>query len=312
MAAATWDQLLDDLRRDNRSGATELTRRAAAGLPALAAVVEIDERGPDRLLAAIRELANVRPPFASLFRVANEAAQATSNVSSVTDAATALRQLAARLLDELAVQHAGVVASAAGLIVSSPQILTISASSVVRDALIRAARCGSKPSVTCLESRPGLEGATLAHELAGAGVQTRLAVDAAAARLATEADLMLVGGDTFSPAGLVHKLGTLGLALAAGQRRLPVYALLGSFKVLPAPVRGWQQDGGPAAELALQTSPAVEIWNRYYDLTAFDLLSGVVTEQGLITPPEAAALAPPIHPCLSDLLEGGVASMPPG
>jgi translation initiation factor 2B subunit (eIF-2B alpha/beta/delta family) len=303
MAAPTWDQLLDDLRRDNRSGATELTRRAAAGLAALADVVETDERGHDRLPAALRELASVRPPFASLFRVANEAAGETSNVSSAVDAATALRQLAARLLDEISVQHAGVVASATGLIVGNPRVLTISASSVVRDALIRATERDSRPSVTWLESRPGLEGATLANELAGAGVQTRLAVDAAAARLASETDLVLVGGDTFSPAGLVHKLGTLGLALAARQRRLPVYALLGTFKVLPAPVRGWQQDGGPAAELALPTSPAVEIWNRYYDLTPLDLLAGVVTEQGLLTPPEAAALSPPIHPWLSDLLE---------
>ena len=303
MAALTWDQLLDDLRRDNRSGATELTRRAAAGLPALADLAQEDSRSGHRLQAALRELASVRPPFASLFRVANEAAQATSNVSSA-DVATALRQLAARLLDEISVQHAAVVASAAGLIVGSPRVLTISASSVVRDALIRATERGSEPSVSCLESRPGLEGVMLANELAGARVQTRLAVDAAAARLAGEANLVLVGGDTLSPAGLAHKLGTLGLARTARPRDVPVYALLGTLKVLPAPVRGWQQDGGPATELALQTSPAVEIWNRYYDLTPLDLLAGVITEQGLIRPPEAAALAPPIHPWLSELLEG--------
>jgi translation initiation factor 2B subunit (eIF-2B alpha/beta/delta family) len=303
MAALTWDRLLDDLRRDNRSGATELTRRAAAGLATLAEVVRIEEQGHDRLRAALRELATVRPPFASLFRVANEAAQATSNASSAADAATALRQLAARLLGELSTQHAAVVAATAELIVGSPQVLTISASTLVRDALIRATARGSGPRVTWLESRPGLEGVTPANELAGAGMQTRLAVDAAAARLAAEGDLVLVGADTFSPTGLVHKLGTLGLALAAGQRRLPVYALLGSFKILPAPVRGWQQDGGPAAELGLRTSPGVEIWNRYYDLTPFDLLAGVVTEQGLHAPPQAAALAPPIHAWLSDLLE---------
>src|SRR5436305_909211 len=86
----------------------------------------------------------------------------------------------------------GAGARLAGLIVGSPRVLTTSASSVVRDALIRATERGSEPSVSCLESRPGLEGVMLANELAGARVQTRLAVDAAAARLAGEANLVLV------------------------------------------------------------------------------------------------------------------------
>jgi translation initiation factor eIF-2B subunit delta len=118
-------------------------------------------------------------------------------------------------------------------------------------------------------------------------------------------DLILLGGDSLTPRGLLHKLGTLTLALAARQRGSAVYAFLGSLKLLPSPVRGWGEDGGPPAELTADVGSGVQVWNRYYDLTPLDLLTGIVTEEGLIAPSEAArvALEQVIHPSLADLLE---------
>ena len=290
MDSRRWQELLESLRRDRRSGATALTRRAAEGLSALARGDE------DEIRSGLRALAAVRPPFGSIFRLAQRAAVTWSEGSARGDV---LRGVGAGFVEELEAQHRAVVAGAGEILAGAEHVLTISASSLVRDALLVGP--AERRLVTCLESRPGGEGGALARELAAAGLRVRLAPDAAAARLVGEADLVLLGGDTLSPRGLIHKVGTLGLALAAREGGVPMYAVLGSLKVLPAPVRDWADDGAVGEDQAL--APAT--WERLFDQTPLELLGGVLTERGRLAAAEAAALGAVerIHPWLVDLLE---------
>jgi translation initiation factor 2B subunit (eIF-2B alpha/beta/delta family) len=301
VANESWAALLDRLRRDEQSGATALASRAATRLPTLADHIGGDLQG---LKTGLCRLATVRPPFASLFRLASRAAEGSGDRCTPPRIAEHLQDVADHFSTELQAQHQAVVTTGADLLRGPTRVLTISASSAVQDTLVQAHRGGANISVTCLESRPGREGVTIANALAGAGIPARLAIDAAAARLVREADLVLVGGDTLSQSGLIHKVGTLGLTLAAHHCGVPVYVLAGSLKFLPRPVRGWQADGGPGTELVEQAGQRVEVWNRYYDLTPLDLLSRIVTEHGLLTPANAAKLAveQPVHRWLADLL----------
>jgi translation initiation factor 2B subunit (eIF-2B alpha/beta/delta family) len=191
-------------------------------------------------------------------------------------------------------------------------VLTISASSLVERAILAAAQ-GRSLAVVCLESRPAGEGVALAERLAAAGCRITLAVDAAGPRLVAEAGAVLLGCDTLTPAGLVHKVGTLGLALAARRFGVPVYALTGPEKLLPRPVRGALADGGPPDE-PFATSPAgsstgarpdLTVANPYFDLTPLDLLTGVVLPDVVLDPAEAGrrAAGRKVHPALADLLE---------
>jgi translation initiation factor 2B subunit (eIF-2B alpha/beta/delta family) len=271
------------------------------GLPTLADHVGGNLGG---LKTGLCRLATVRPPFASLFRLASQAAEVPDDGCTPPRIAEHLQDVADHFSTELQAQHQAIVTAGADVLSGPTRVLTISASSAVQDTLVQAHRRGANVSVTCLESRPGREGVTIANALAGAGIHARLAIDAAAAQLVREVDIVLVGGDTLSQCGLIHKVGTLGLALAAHHCDVPVYVLAGSLKFLPRPVRGWQADGGPGAELVEQTALRVEVWNRYYDLTPLDLLSRIVTEHGLLTPANAAQLAAeqPVHTWLSELL----------
>jgi translation initiation factor 2B subunit (eIF-2B alpha/beta/delta family) len=301
VADETWDALLNALRQDNRSGATAITRRAAAGLP-------LAVRGADsaqHVHARLRRLATARPPFASLFRLADQAAEVCSGPFSEAELGRRLQMLADDFLVELDKQHQAIVLATAQVIHAASRILTFSASSVVKDALVQAYQAGAHLSVTCLESRPASEGVMLAKALASAGLDARIAIDAAAARLIGETEAVVVGADTLSPNWLIHKMGTLSVALAARESGVPVYALLGSLKLLPAPVRGWESDGGPDGELVEPAQPGLEVWNRYYDATPLRLLTGVVTEEGLIEPAQAAVAArnQALHRWASDLLE---------
>jgi translation initiation factor eIF-2B subunit delta len=304
VTSAAWEALIRELRADNRSSATVLARRAADSLPVLAELA-VDAGDSQVLRRAVRELATVRPPFAHLSHLASLAAEAVAEPRSPDSLRARLATVGQEVRARLEAEHESVKRTAAGLLTGAPRVLTISASSLVRDALIEAAeRHGSRPHVTCLESRPVREGAPLAHALAARGLHVQLAVDAAAARLISEADIVLVGGDTLSPHGLIHKLGTLGLALAAQHAGVPMYALLGSLKLLPAPVAGWAADGGSSDEVLEGATAVVEVWNRYFDQTPLALLRGVITERGIASPGEVAALAAAteLHPWIAELL----------
>lgn len=305
MADLTWNGLLDQLRRDNRSGATALARLASANLASLAVAAAASDDPGSEVRSELRSLATVRPPFGALCRLASWAAQELDRPGR-SDYAAALVSVGNRFLEEVTRQHQSVVRVALPLVGPATRVLCFSASSVVGDVLVAAARKSSPGlEITCLQSSPTNEGVALANELASGGLSARLAADAALGRLLGEVDLILLGGDSLAPKGLVHKLGTLTLALAARQRGTAVYALLGTLKLLPSPVRGWDEDGGPPCELAADYGPGVEVWNPYYDLTPLDLLTGIVTEGGLISPSQAASLASQqvVHPWLADLLE---------
>jgi translation initiation factor 2B subunit (eIF-2B alpha/beta/delta family) len=184
-------------------------------------------------------------------------------------------------------------------------VLTVSASSLVERAILRATR--TRPlAVVCLESRPAREGVALAERLAAVGCRVTLVADAAGPAQVAGVDAVLLGCDTLAPSGLIHKVGTLGLALAARRFGVPVYALTGPEKLLPAPVRGALDDGGPPDEVLEGgcVGAGVTVANRFFDLTPLDLLTGVVLPAGVVDGAEAGrqAAGRRVHPALADLL----------
>ena len=304
---ASWDALLESIRQDRRSGASALSRRAAEGLPRLFELLgEPDDQTALSWRRELRKLANCRPPIAALFNLA----RATADLVTSKSVKPSITDLARAFVEDVDAHNDRIVASAASLLDGHSAVLTISASSVVERCLVKAHESGRELTVCCLESRPGREGVELATRLASAGLGVSLGVDAAMSRLVQECDLVLVGGDTVSPTGLVHKLGTLGLALAASSAKVPIYALCGSEKFLPSAVAGWQLDGGPPTEVTnFPGDPALPAWNGYFDLTPLELLTGIVSETGPLEPARAAAYAAArlVHPWLVDLLERGSA-----
>jgi len=91
-------------------------------------------------------------------------------------------------------------------------------------------------SVIVCESRPLCEGVTMAQRLAAAGLSVTLITDAQAGVFVEEADLVLLGADAVTPAGVVNKVGSKLLALAAKAAGVPVVAVTDSRKVTPGPV----------------------------------------------------------------------------
>ena len=137
------------------------------------------------------------------------------------------------------------------------RVITISHSSTAETALTAVA----PGEVYALESLPGGEGRTLAAKL---GVT--VVPDAAMGRIVPSMDCALVGIDAYDRAGaILHKVGTLPLALCCAHFRKPFYAAGHSFKLSPIDTEELlRATGGPAA---------------LFDRTPAELITRIITEQ---------------------------------
>jgi translation initiation factor 2B subunit (eIF-2B alpha/beta/delta family) len=158
--------------------------------------------------------------------------------------------------------------------------MTISKSSTVYESLKRAKRQGKRFSVVCPESRPLNEGVGFARELGKLGVSVTLCADALAPSLVDECDLMLIGGDALASEGLVNKIGTYPLALAARRVGVPFIALISTQKHLGHFDSRWIAEMDPK-ELFSEPIENIRVCNRYFDLTPLDLITRIVTERGI-------------------------------
>ncbi|PPJ30792.1 bifunctional S-methyl-5-thioribose-1-phosphate isomerase/methylthioribulose 1-phosphate dehydratase [Nocardia nova] len=148
-------------------------------------------------------------------------------------------------------------------------------------------------SVLVDETRPLLQGARLTTwELAEAGIPHRLTVDSAAAwAIATgQVDCVIVGADRITADGSVaNKIGTYGLALAARHHGIPF--------IVVAPESTRDAATATGADIVVEQRGSAEIthvgdyvaapegtavFNPAFDVTPPELVTAVVTENGLV------------------------------
>ena len=156
----------------------------------------------------------------------------------------------------------------------------------------RAAEQGKRLHVWVDETRPLLQGSRLtAWELLRASVPHTVIPDGAAAGLMAQGkvDLVLVGADRVARNGdVANKVGTYPLAIAARRHSVPFYAVAPTSSFDPACPSG---DAIPieersAAELTVPAGSAVH--NPAFDVTPAELVTGYVTERGIVHPPFGA------------------------
>jgi translation initiation factor 2B subunit (eIF-2B alpha/beta/delta family) len=296
-------QAVAEIAGDNRSGAAQIAERAAdillRGADTSAAASPAGFR--QELLAIGWALIRAQPLMAPMVNLVNAVLWKLEQRETSDELRLAVAQITAEFKRQLRQNVQRVAEAALALIADSSTIVTISRSGTVEQALLHARRAGRHFAVICLESRPACEGRAAAAALAAADIPTTLAVDAAAAALVQEAQLVLVGADLLSSRGLVNKLGTRALALAAEAARVPFYTLCGGEKFLPSGYDPPDQREWPASEVWADAPPGVTVRNHYFEWTPLSELSGIVTEQGTLSVAEAegwlAALK--LHPALA-------------
>lgn len=161
--------------------------------------------------------------------------------------------------------------------------------------LYAAHRGGKRFRVYADETRPLLQGARLtAFELQAAGLDVTVLCDNAAASLMQggRVQMIIVGADRIAANGdTANKIGTYGLAILARHHGVPFYvaAPLSTFDRSISSGSGIPIEERPADEVLRPygrplTPRGVGAYNPAFDMTPAGLITGIVTEKGLLEP----------------------------
>ena len=165
------------------------------------------------------------------------------------------------------------------------------------------------------ETRPYLQGARLtAWELLQDGIEVTLLVDSAAGYLMAKGgvDLVVVGADRVARNGdVANKIGTYSLACLAKIHHVPFYVAspistldmsMGSGKEIPVEERA---ESEVLSFFGTRIAPAgARAFNPSFDITPASLISGIITERGVVLPDIALNL-PNIIDAKTDIEEEG-------
>ena len=139
------------------------------------------------------------------------------------------------------------------------------------------------------------------EELVKDGIPATLITDGMAASLMAQGkiDLVLLGCDRMAANGdFANKIGTYGVAVLAHYHGIPFYSVLPSSTIdlsIPdgshIPIE--QREASEVTHFAgVRTAPeGVGVYNPAFDVTPHRLLTGIITEKGVIHPPFAEQLA---------------------
>ena len=157
-----------------------------------------------------------------------------------------------------------------------------------------AVEAGKQVNVIACETRPLLQGARLtAWELARDGIEVTVITDSAAAHLMRTGtiDAVIVGADRITCDAVFNKIGTYMHAVCARHHNIPFYvaAPLSTFDTRHKEEDVIIEERGRNEVTTMGdrvfVPDAARVKNYAFDATPMDLVTAIITEQGVIRPP---------------------------
>jgi translation initiation factor 2B subunit (eIF-2B alpha/beta/delta family) len=284
---ADWERKIREaaamLAEDRRSGAAELVSLAIEHWLQLLREIPTEQL-PEATRRWTKNLMEAQPSMAPFFHIAARLLREGKRVAWDRESFV---QRCRDLKEHLEAIPSQVADAAVPILLKAQVVLTYSRSSTVLVALERVTHMGHRPRVIISEGRPMGEGVDAARKILQLGLPVRLTVDAALSAELVEAELVVFGGDSLGPMGLVNKVGTRALAAVARDHGVPIYILCGSDKWVPA---AWESrihilEHDPEEVLA-DPPHGLEVHNPYFDRTPLKWLTAVVSERGIFSPEE--------------------------
>jgi ribose 1,5-bisphosphate isomerase len=144
--------------------------------------------------------------------------------------------------------------------------------------------------VITTRSGPGGSGEITARELGLYGMPVTFIDDTAIGLYLSTVNNVVVGADRVCADGtVVNSVGTYQLALASKKANIPFYVLCETLKFDPRVSSGEvdleEKEPSEVIEPG-RLPPEVRVKNPHFDITPLEMIIGIVTENGLLTPGE--------------------------
>ena len=282
------DEMVSAIKRLSVRGAPAIGCAAALGLAA--AAQHLDEDGfPEKVNALADQLAASRPTAVNLFWALDRCRRKECIDGLLCEALDILEE-DIQMCHAIGEHGAPLIEEGMGILThcNAGALATGDFGTALSPMYVAHAE-GRKFTVYSDETRPLLQGSRLtAWELQQAGVDVVTICDNMAAQVMKEGriDLVIVGSDRIAANGdVANKIGTYGLAILASHHHIPFYvaaptstidASLEHGGLIPIEQRDAAEVGAPEG---------VRVYNPAFDVTPHELVSGIVTENGLLRPP---------------------------
>ena len=268
---------IEQIRLDNTSGSIDLAKKSAEILILLAD----KNSSTTQINIATSLLVKAQPTMASIFNLVNNLMLKIDRNKNQKPK-NIIYNYCKKFLQDIEKSDKSIAEKSIKLIKNNATIITHSYSSTVLNTLLNAKKSGKNISVICTESRPKNEGIQLAKQLGKNGIKVKLIIDSAVFSFISDADIILVGGDAITDAGLINKIGTKGIAITAQHYNTPTYALCSNIKFLPKNYQVTLNHQKNPNEILTNKISNITPINYYFDLTPYEFLIGVITEKEIL------------------------------
>lgn len=287
----TVEETAESIRSMKVRGAGKIARAGATALGEFAHSYDGGSLDDFRkkLKAAEDTLLASRPTAVSLWNGVRATVNGADQASTLDEARAIVLTNAANfcIRSERAVEE--IASIGARRIQDGDTVMTHCNSSAALGVIEEAHRQGKDIRVYATETRPWRQGILTVNALADAGVDVTLIVDSAVRTVMRRVDKVFVGADTVtSQGGLINKIGTSQLALAAHEANVQFYACAETYKFSPMTMFGdsvtiEERDTSEIAKSG-EVRDSVKIFNPVFDSTPARYIDAIVTELGIMSP----------------------------
>ena len=287
--------LIDSIKSDKTHGASQLARRAAGVLKVTAE--HSQTKSASDFLLELREigekLAEARPAMAPIYTIVNRLLTTIAREGAGMYLES-IRRLAISRADDIVQDSLQAVARIARhgseLITGKDRILTHSYSSTVVAVLKEAFNRYENIELIVTRSGSGSTGEQIARELGLYGLMVTFIDDTAVGFFLPDVNKVMLGADRVCADGrVINGVGSYQLALLSKTAGIPLYILCDTLKFDPrvASDKVDLEDGEPHEVVELESlPPGVTVKNPHFDITPLDMVTGLITEMGFMTPAE--------------------------
>lgn len=298
--------ITDAIKRLAVRGAPAIGIAAAFALAFASARIGTAER--DAYLKELKriagEIASSRPTAVNLRWAVNRLMKRVYGIENVSAIPTALLDEAEKIRQEdiamcrqIGIHGAAILPDSGGVITHcNTGALATGDYGTAQSVILSAIEQGKELHVYVDETRPLLQGARLTMaELQARGIDATLITDSTAAFVIKQgkADAVVTGADRIAANGdTANKIGTYGLAVCAKHHGIPFYIAAPSSTIdldcpdgsmIPIEERDPKEVTQP---FGLQIAPDnVKVYSPAFDVTPHELITAIITEHGVITPP---------------------------
>ena len=248
-----------------------------------------------------RRLINAQPSMAPLFYAVNkmllEIEKEIEGKATVAELKEAIRSASEQLIVDSKDALNKIQGHFTSLLDDKCTVLTHSYSQTVIKSLIFAHQKKKDMTVIVTESRPLFEGRRTARILTDSGISVVLITDMASFHFLDDVDLILVGSDCICAKGVVNKIGTKGLAMASSHHDIPSYVLSERSKLLPSKYLKEPKIEEKEPREIFDEAGDIEVRNIYFDITPFEFLNGIISENGVMDVGEVQGLLAGLEVC---------------